>query len=244
MAVDDQEYRILELMAQSKKPVGSGTLSVALSQAGCKASEATVGRILRNLDLKGFTDKVGRNGRLLTVKGSRRLAELRREKERGVIAGELVRALSARGRDQLVDVLNARRAIERETARLAALNATYDEIEEMRAMIQEHQAHAQEGVISISDDVNFHKLIAQASRNKILEATVDLIRKDSQLTPMLEFIRRQVKSRVGSDHSSILQAIEERAPGRAELAMMNHMDNLIRDVMRYWAEFQQSPREA
>lgn len=240
----EYEYEILALISQSDKPVGSGTLSVALLEEGQKVSEATVGRVLRRLDLKGYTVKVGRNGRLLTVKGNRRLAELRGERERGIIAHELVAAVSSRGQEQLIDVLNARRAIERETARLAALNATEEEIREMRAVMREHEVHAREGVIGVTDDLKFHKLIARASRNKILEATVDLIRKDSQLTPMLEFIRRQMKSRVVSDHRKIVQAIEERAPDRAESAMMDHMDGLIKDVRRYWAEFERVPREA
>jgi GntR family L-lactate dehydrogenase operon transcriptional regulator len=39
-----------------------------------------------------------------------------------------------------------------------------------------------------------------------------------------------------SDHRKILSAIASRKPDRAEVAMIEHINNIIEDVERYWAE--------
>jgi GntR family L-lactate dehydrogenase operon transcriptional regulator len=70
----------------------------------------------------------------------------------------------------------------------------------------------------------------------VLEAAMNLIRQDAQLTPVLEYIRKEVYSIVSLDHANIAKAIELRDADMAEMAMIAHIENLIRDVKRYWSK--------
>ncbi|HHV78153.1 MAG TPA: FCD domain-containing protein [Firmicutes bacterium] len=233
-ARDEQLYQALKAISEAKGAAGSGSLASALRAAGLQVSEATAGRILRELDQKGLTERSGFKGRVLTEAGKRHLRELNAKREQAGYSEELLRALQAGEKDELVEVLVARRAIERETARLAALNATDEQIEALRRCIEVHQKHFEEGVVDAEDDLTFHRLVSEASHNRVLIAASRLVRQDSQMAPILEFIRRNVGSGVVHDHRKVFHAIEAKDPVAAEEAMVNHIENVIADVKRYW----------
>ncbi|MCR4398753.1 MAG: FCD domain-containing protein [Firmicutes bacterium] len=237
---EETEYRALKVLSVSRDSLGSGTLRDDLVKYGTRISEATAGRLLRELDGRGYTEKVSFRGRRLTERGRARLMELERERERANFGSELLRTLRAKGKSELIEVLVARRAIERETARLAAMNATEREIAEMESIIARHRRATESGGSGSDEDVKFHHLIAAAARNRVLMAASSLVRQDGQLAPILTYIRRQVKSRVVDDHVKIYEAIASRDPAAAEAAMVEHMENLIRDVERYWMEHERS----
>ena len=234
---DKQEYLILLIINQSEMPVGSGHLSRELKNYGWDVSEATTGRILAQYDSTGYTSKLGYQGRRLTAAGIERLRELEEKKVRAEQGQEFFKVLETRTSEELIDILVARRAIERELARLAAVHATGDEIKELwhiQRLQQQRVAHARGG--AAEQDVAFHRIMAKASRNKVLERAMDLIRKDGQLAPVLEYIRKEVHSAVSIDHANILKAIEQHDPDKAEKALVDHIDNLIKDVKKYWSE--------
>ncbi|MCR4441015.1 MAG: FCD domain-containing protein [Peptococcaceae bacterium] len=230
-----QEYLILLTVHQSESPVGSGYLSRELKNYGWEVSEATAGRILANYDSAGYTSKVGYQGRVLSPAGLSRLKELEDKKMRTEQGFEFFKVLETKTPEELIDVLVARRAIEREIARLAAVNATDEEIKELwyiQRLQKERVAHAKGG--AAEQDIAFHRILAKASRNKVLEGAMNLIRQDAQLTPVLEYIRKEVHSVVSLDHANIARAIELHDSELAEKAMINHIENLIRDVKKYW----------
>ncbi|MGB9867081.1 MAG: FCD domain-containing protein [Bacillota bacterium] len=231
---EEQLYQVLKVIAQAGGAAGSGSLASALRAAGVRVSEATAGRILRELDERGYTEKFGFRGRMLTEAGRRYLKELETKRERAGYSAELLQALQAKEKEEIIEVLVARRAIERETARLAALKATEREIEELRLCIQVHQEHFEKGIVDAEDDLRFHRLISEASRNRVLIAASRLVRQDGQMAPILEFIRRNIGSGVVQDHRKIFFAIEARDPDAAEGAMVAHIENVIKDVERYW----------
>jgi GntR family L-lactate dehydrogenase operon transcriptional regulator len=234
---DEQQYLVLRIVAASPGVAGSGSISQGLRRLGINISEATIGRILRELDHDGHTVRDGFKGRALTDKGRMRMEEigvLRRRLDQG---NHFVALLSATGQKELIDVLVARRALERETARLAATLITVRELEELREAVRRHQELTDAGSVGAEEDVEFHRIIAQASGNHVLQAAMDLIRQEVQLSPLLHYIRKQVDSTVVEDHIAILRRLEERDPARAEEAMVSHMENLIRDVKRYWAQY-------
>lgn len=230
-----QEYLALLIIHQSESPVGSGYLSRELRNYGWDVSEATAGRILANYDNTGYTNKVGFQGRVLSPIGLDKLRELEDKKVRAEQGFEFFKVLETKTPEELIDVLVARRAIEREIARLAAKNATDEEIKELW-QIQKLQkariAHSRGG--AAEQDVAFHRVLAKASRNKVLEGAMNLIRQDAQLAPVLEYIRKEVHSVVSLDHANIARAVEMHDLELAEKAMVDHIENLIRDVKRYW----------
>ncbi len=239
----EQEYHVLDIIEGSTNPVGSGTIREQLRNRGIDLSEATVGRMLRELDNSGYTAKVGFQGRVLTPNGKNRLAELRQEREWGHFGIELINSLRLKDKQDLIEVLVARRAIEGEIARLAAIHATPEEIRHMRQVLEFSQRQIQAGHSGAQQDVEFHQALARAARNKVLSAAMDLIRRDSQLTPVLEYIRCQVKGDLVADHMRILQAVAEHQPELAVRAMVDHIEGLISDVEKYWSEVHPSGAE-
>jgi len=233
---NDQEYLTLKAIFDSESPIGSGMIREELRLSGHNLSEATVGRLLRELHRLGLTHRVGYQGRTLTENGLKKLEELSEEKERTHFGNELLNTLQVSSKNELLDILVARRVIEKETARLAALNATDNDIEHLRRIIERHDMNNRSGLGGAEEDVQFHRLIGKMAGNKVLMAAMDLIRQDGQMTPIFEYIRKHVKSTVVADHRKILQAIASRKPDRAEVAMIEHINNIIDDVEEYWAE--------
>lgn len=230
-----QEYLTFLIISQSESPVGSGYLSRELKNYGWDVSEATAGRILAQFDNLGYTSRVGFQGRTLTALGYSKFKELEEKKTRSDQGFTFFKVLETRTPEELIDVLIARRAIEREIARLAAEKATEEEIKELwhiQRLQKERVAHWKGG--AAEQDVAFHRVLAKAARNKVLEGAMDLIRQDGQLAPVLEYIRKEVHSVVSLDHGKIATAVESHDPDQAEKAMVEHIENLIRDVKKYW----------
>jgi GntR family L-lactate dehydrogenase operon transcriptional regulator len=227
-------FLILKSIDNSEVPVGSGYVRNILQMQGINISEATVGRILRQLDIKGYTKKIGFKGRKLTPAGKKKLRELERENTINHYGKELLNVIKVTGKQELLDLLIARKAIESQLAKLAAMYITDEEISEMQNIVKRQQMHVKEGISIADDDVEFHKIISKAARNRVLDAAMDLIRQHGQLSPMLEFIRKEVKSTVLLDHKKIFEAIASRNPELAEKAMIDHIEKLERDVKRYW----------
>lgn len=232
---DELEYRILLAIARSEEPVGSGWLKHRLALTGQAVSEATAGRLLRDMDERGYTCRAGFRGRTLTPEGKARLEQLERDRKRLGYGMELITAVQGRSRSELVDVLVARRGIERETVRLAAEKATDEEIKALEEIISAQDQKSRQNLDIGPEDLDFHRLIACASRNKVLQAAVNLIRQDVQLAPILAYIRREVHGSLVADHRKICQAIRQRSAAAAEKAMVEHIEGMIRDVEAYFA---------
>ncbi len=228
---------ILAVLNESAEPLGSGFLSRTLTAKGYQISEATVGRTLNELDQSNCTVKVGSRGRVITEQGRRQLERMKDMREWLFVGNRFLEVLQSRTKEDLIDVLMARRAIERELARLAAIHVTAGEIKLMEQVVAAHYAHTAKNLITAEDDVNFHKLVALAAKNKVLAATMDVIRNDSQLAPILEYIRVQVGGHLAIGHAAIVQAIKSQEPQKAEQAMIEHIESLISDVQKYWIMF-------
>jgi GntR family L-lactate dehydrogenase operon transcriptional regulator len=229
------EHDILSIIGESDgRPMGCGSVSIKMQSFGYSFSEATIGRILRDLDMAGLTEKAGFRGRKLSSVGSERLCHLAGKERRLKQGEELLAAVQGHTREQLLEVLIARRAIESELAYLAAQNAKPEEVHILHAALarQRHMLDFHEG--AAAEDVAFHNIIVSMAGNRVLAAAVNLIRQDTQLSPVLEHIRLHVRSLVYVDHEKIVEAIKNRDSDKARAAMVKHINNLISDVEKYW----------
>ena len=147
---------------------------------------------------------------------------------------ELAKAVEARTKEQLLEVLVARRVIESELAYLAAQNATEEERQNLAAVLRQQELNLAKGEGAAIEDVEFHNIISNMARNKVLAAAVAVIRQDTQLSPVLEYIRRHVHSLVYVDHLKVYQNIANGQPEGARAAMIEHINSLILDVGKYW----------
>ena len=227
------EAKTLEFLATQGEPVGASVLQRALAEQGVELGPATAGRLLRQLDAKGVTEKHGRMGRTLTNGGYRRLEALRRRQDRHEHGQRFVRTIDAESPLILLDVLIGRRAIERESARLAASRATEEELRTLQSLFDQHERQRAKGGDAVLENRDFHLFIARIAKSRVLETALDLILTESSVSEVLVQIRRRAGSRSGDDHPDIVAAILRRDSAGAESAMMRHLDNIVHDLYRF-----------
>ena len=229
------EYELLNLLADVQDPVGSVTLSLLLKEKNLDISGATVGRKLSSFDHQGLTVKQGFRGRVLTGAGFKKLTDFRNRKRQAEVSSKFYESIDVESKDNLVDLLIARRGIERETVRLAAIHATDGDIQRLRALYNAQAKDAADGIITSDNDVLFHQALARASKNKVLAAAYDFIWQNGHYSPVMEYIRSAVGGVLALDHGNILNALITRNPDNADKCMIDHIDGLISDVHKYWS---------
>ena len=227
------EYILLSTISASEEPMGAGALKDILEGQDIEVGEATVGRLLRQIEKKGFLERIGFRGRRLTESGDRRLKELSSANGQLKSVEELISSMKSGGCRHLKDLLVARRAVESETAYLAAQNATDGELFEIRKSLLEMDELKTEGKSIAATDAPFHVGIARASGNRILEFALKMFRHNQDYSPLLEYIRTLSGSMYQSDHWKIYRAIEARNPEEARRLMVLHIGDMIREIEDY-----------
>ncbi len=239
----NKQFMILDVIASYSEPIGSGTISMELSRKDKSLSEATVGRILRNLDRRGYTEKVGFQGRIVTSKGREILKKHRFYLLKEEQLAKLLESSRVNGKKDLIDILVARRAIEREIAGLAARKITKNGIQKIYRNLNKHRRKCKNNLSGVEEDKEFHILLSHIARNRVLQTALKFIMNEGEVSPVLEFIRKEVGSTLITDHKKILHALEKGSAEEAEEAMLAHINNLISDVNKYWAKINYNNRE-
>jgi GntR family transcriptional repressor for pyruvate dehydrogenase complex len=118
-------------------------------------------------------------------------------------------------------IWEARHAIERQTARLAALRATDAEIAEIAAVIDRARASSLTFEENVERNAEFHLTVAAASGNQIL---VDLLRPLLEIgfTTVKDHFNESVARMIWASHADINGAIAARDVNAAELAVERH----------------------
>lgn len=235
--LQEKEIAVLETLKESQIPMGSWNLVEKLEEKGCYISSSTIGRILSSLERKGYAMKDGNNGRVITEKG---LEALRNSKIMDHISQQtqnLEQIISMNVLDDYINVLQARKAIERETARLAAENITSEELSAIHGILEEQSMKHKAGESVADSDISFHRAIAHASRNKVLETLYLMLFSYGQQTTIFEHIRKQVNAVYMTSHMQIYEALKNHDSALAEQCMIKHIDSLIEDVTKYWDLF-------
>ncbi len=232
----DHEIELAILMAlhNAKAPVGAVALSFDLQQVG-GISQATIGRKLKEFDVRGLTERVGYQGRSLTQAGE---AYLRESLTTAVMERRnkaFLETLTANDANTLIQVLEARRALERECARLATMRMRDEDVDKLYALIEAQRQMILSGQSGSYENIAFHEMVAQLAQNDVLVEALRLVRSKSQLTILLDTIREQVGSVLVRDHEEIVAAMQARNPDLAEQAMTAHLDRLIADVRKFFA---------
>lgn len=173
-----------------------------------------------------------------TVREALLALEIMRFIEIRVGSGVFVLEEAKRGRTDLAepngappsDVLAARRILEGETAALAALNATEEDLRKMRAVTEDMAGAIDNIAVFDAADAAFHAQIASAAGNDVLSGIVSHLwrMRESDMWALWYNQTRKVENRHRSveDHRVILRAIERRLPDAARTAMQAHLDVL------------------
>lgn len=237
------EYILLRTIAEHHEPIGAGLLADLLRTRGrIEVSEATVGRYLRNFELRGLlkSEKYeGRSrGRIITPEGIQRVRELAVEQRQAKTMLDTMQLFQNGFGQQLRNLLVVREIIEPEVAALAAENATEEDIQAIGAIVEESGHLTEQGVSMAGTDAPFHIAIAKATGNPVLEAVVKMLRADRDYSPEIESIINSTSQNNPSDHRSIYNAIRDRDSHLARHIMRQH----IRNLLQRSSQFEQPPQ--
>ena len=121
------------------------------------------------------------------------------------------------------NIVEARLIFEPEAARLAAQRAEPNDLEEMKQVIAKMSNAVELGELPTSFDLKFHKLIARAARNPILEMLSDsMLEVASQVITGLH-PSRDVLRHVVRRHREVFEAVRKRDGDLAFSVMSKHI---------------------
>jgi len=224
------EYELLQNISDKEDPVGASSLALTL-----KTSQATIGRKLHELEFHGYLEKKSNKGRVITEEGKKHLKLLESEIVRQSKVNDLINESSITSEKDLLDILYARRLIEKEIVHLAAQRITKDECKTLEKILAEQRLEIKYGALGDQQDLEFHSLIGKISDNKILSQMTNLITTQSHAYLEFSYLSKRFQTAV-TDHEAILDClIDGDAEGAAE-AMVLHIDRVIINVKKYFAK--------
>ncbi|MDI3534019.1 MAG: GntR family transcriptional regulator, transcriptional repressor for pyruvate dehydrogenase complex [Thermosediminibacterales bacterium] len=235
--IDEKELLVLEIIRDSNEPVGSWVIADKLSEKGYSVSSATVGRILNKLEKMGYLEKEKFRGRVITKKGEEAIKTTNVINKIEFHKKKLEKYINTKVLEDFLVILEARKSIERTTARLAAENITQEEIAELERILETQENNYRMHKSISQNDLDFHKAIARASRNKVLETLYHIISLSGQQSEIFEYLREKVGAPYMVSHRKILEALKKGDPDESEKSMIEHIENLIKDVRTYWKTF-------
>ena len=128
--------------------------------------------------------------------------------------------------DEVGHVLETRRIVETQVARLAGRTATAEDFDALETTIQLQHAHLDDHAWMLQLDERFHFTLARSTRNPMLQELVRLIFRRLA-------IARDMTPRGPTDpqreiriHENTLAALKSRDPARIDRAMDEHMSYL------------------
>ena len=234
---------ILEIIHESLDPVGSWYIVNAFNDRGVQVSSATIGRELNQLEMLGYVQKHGFKGRSITVLGKQVIEAANASMELDYYKKSLDELINSDILENFLMVLEARLAIERQTARLAAQRITDEELAELRSCLQNQKMRSKDHQSIANDDIAFHSGIAKASKNQALFSLYMMLSAMGQQSQLFEQLRFRIGDNYSDFHGQILTALEARDPDAAEQRMLNHISRLTQDVNQYWDEYQKTRKE-
>jgi GntR family transcriptional regulator, transcriptional repressor for pyruvate dehydrogenase complex len=145
-------------------------------------------------------------------------------------------------REALLQIVELRRAIESETAALAAQRRSKAQLAEIELAFRAIDAEVAAGGDGVAADVGFHRAIARATGNpyflKTLEFLSQYLTSATRLTRANEARRIEFMRQVREEHSAIVEAIRRRDAAAARNAAATHMFNAAKRLRT--TEFQSS----
>lgn len=224
-------YLVLKALDESRIPSGAGTIRRSLPPQ-FSVSMATVGIILRDLQDRGFVVREGFRGHTLTEEGRAFLAGYRDRQKKACLADRIFDYLTGSDRQRLADILEARRAIETEAARLAASRAEQQDIRRLARNAEDQEKATAERQRAVLDR-EFHALLLDAAHNPLLGTLFDFLEQvtaasdGETVDQFLSKVRENIGPALAEDHAQILEAISSKDAAGAEKAMGTHMDRVL-----------------
>lgn len=124
-------------------------------------------------------------------------------------------------------LVDTRILLEKEAARLAAINRSSDNLIEMNKALNLYEQKLVNGNPAIEEDLLFHIKIGEASKNSVLKSLMMIITPDivNSFT-QLRVCNESNNKKTIEEHRNILEMISDRNPEGALAAMGRHLDDV------------------
>ena len=226
-------YLLLRFIDQRGEPAGCGSLRKDFLKIGIDCSTATIGRYLKELDLEDYTVQSSNLGRVLTPIGKVYLREMNERLERAIMQSELSKNVKVTNYDELEELLIARRALEEEAARLAALNATDEELKRLMDAVESHRQTVLRNEDPTETALQFHTVVAEISGNRFVISILNmLIYEEKKIESKMDALVTRERGRLYvAEHEEIAAAICSHNAERAKDLMSKHITVLCDAVV-------------
>ncbi|CVK20973.1 MULTISPECIES: FadR/GntR family transcriptional regulator [Sporomusa] len=136
--------------------------------------------------------------------------------------------------DDLFQLLEVRKILEIETAALAAMRATPEDLEDIKCALASMLEEVNTGGIGEHGDAAFHFSIAKAANNpvliKVMHTITDLLTKTFRTTRQKMFLIENMPTLLHQSHYEIYEAITAHNPRLARRKMQEHL-SLVESVL-------------
>lgn len=218
------EYTVLDKISQLNTPVGASYLCTQID-----ASQASIGRILHDLEFRGLLEKVSNKGRILTEEGHAYLRLLQQNIDSKEYVDVLFDLFSSSDKQIYLDILETRMLLELKTVELAAIRATDEDIKELEQILIRHRSTQSLGKPAEEENRDFHYKIAEIANNPIIYHMLKLVM--AQKSAYIHFSVMDY-TLTGSTlfHAQIFEAIRNHDPHKATELMHEHINALIQKL--------------
>lgn len=146
------------------------------------------------------------------------------------LEGLITDMLNLRGND-FKSLVEARVILEKNSAQLAAINRTEEDIVSIRKAIQEYNEKVNDGDFAIEEDFMFHLKIAEASKNSVLKSLMLIIIPDIMVYFKENNVCGQGRSEHAlEEHEMLLEAIINQDSEKAGEIVDRHLEEILEYV--------------
>lgn len=131
-------------------------------------------------------------------------------------------------------LVDTRVLLEKEAARLAAINRSKDNLIQMSEALDFYEKKLKKDQIAIEEDLLFHIKIAEASMNSVLKSLMMIITPDIVKSfRKLKVCNESNNNKTIEEHRNILDMISEKNPEGAVKAMEYHLQDITKFSSNY-----------
>ena len=142
------------------------------------------------------------------------------------------------GKDHVLELLEARKALEIANAALAAEKRTDADLRRLERIIHAMSKHLGNEAEGERADLEFHESLAQATHNSIMVRLLETI--SEQMEAGIRETRRlymysdpSVSEQLWREHQDIYEGVREGDPGKAEESMRRHLFHVEQVLFRF-----------
>lgn len=216
---------LLMEVKESNLPIGASYLSKKIG-----IPQATIGRMLTQLENEGLLEKISNKGRYLTNKGLLYLEKNNIIESKQKTADSLINSVEDISKERLLEILDVRKLLECRAIELACINSSDSELLELDNIMLQYICEVNQGGIGNKEDLALHLLIAKMSKNITIYQILELILTNNNAYTKFSCVADHVKNTQLMQHSDIVNSLKKRDRNLSKIAMEQHLNQVISDL--------------